>query len=108
MTRLETLRKAKEFLSDKDNWTKDTFARDKYGRPCMPEDFGAEKFCFLGAMSKVRGGSLYPDFRLAEQDTIRYVNDSLGYDDVMKLADRLIAAELAKNGESPTTSESNQ
>ena len=47
---LDTLRAARELLSDPDRWTKGVGARDAFGRPVSVHDESARCWCALGAV----------------------------------------------------------
>jgi hypothetical protein len=77
MTTLEVLKHARETLSDRANWTRNTMARDTDGHPCRYQ-YGVS-FCSLGALwrhaSSIRVS--YEIIRAAERLLCKAIGGSL-------------------------------
>lgn len=54
---IKILKAARKLLTKKQRWTKDTLARDKYGKPVLSYSSNAHSFCALGAIGRVSGRS---------------------------------------------------
>lgn len=104
-TVLETLRAARELISDPDRWTQKHLARNEWGLPVDPlRSPDACRFCAMGALLAVTGdGDLYPiAYRALEaavpadgrgrSNTVPWVNDRSDHGAVLRLFDTAIAA----------------
>lgn len=55
MNTLETLKAARDLISDPARWTQREYARDQFGNSAMATDGYATCWCALGAIRKVTG-----------------------------------------------------
>ena len=55
MTPLETLKAARQLISDPAKWTQNLFARDKDGKSIDPQNKDAVCFCSFGAIERFTG-----------------------------------------------------
>lgn len=67
---LSSLRELLNLLSDRSHWTKNTFARDKWGHDVPTNSPKAARYCLLGAIDR----KVHGPFR---QDVIRLVEDTI-------------------------------
>lgn len=114
LTALEAFKKAKDLLSNKHYWTQGASAKDSTGVRVRVNDRSACQFCVSGAITRViyshvLDQSFHAELRpllakVTEQmhqsckdlfghESFLYVNDTLGYDAVMKMLDDCIKKE---------------
>ena len=99
MTPLETLKAARDLISDPARWTQGEYARDVNGSGIMPEDEDAFCFCSFGAIGKIYGlnEDAAPFFHLANVCAKKFAqpvidfNDTHTHAEVMALFDAAIA-----------------
>jgi len=102
MTSLEIFTKAREILSDPNNWTKHAFARTKDGEPLWDGSAkGACKWCLTGVLDAVVGkeqGTESREWRILRNITCgppTIFNDACEHADVLEVLDKAIAQEKA-------------
>lgn len=96
----DVLVRAKALISNPQNWTQGTLARDDVGRIVPARHKDASRWCALGAicaLTQLRGGVRYKaigSLRLAAKGAIcaTNINDHEGHGAVMALYDRAIEA----------------
>ena len=100
MNTKEVLIKARELISDPNNWTAHAYARDAKGERVEINSPAACKFCALGAVQRVIGRPHDPSLSrkawnaLHEQTSdysVASVNDNEGHAAVMEMFDKAIA-----------------
>lgn len=99
MTPLETLKAARDLISDPARWTQGRLARTKYQNACEPQSKYAECFCAWGAVAKVSGGIENPEVDKVLQDIcskyagmyVAAFNDTHTHAEVLALFDAAIA-----------------
>ena len=100
MKTVELLIKARETISDPDNWCREYWALNQYDTPVYPKDASACKFCSVGALKKnswderkINKARLYLSqacLELGASDLVPAVNDTMGHEFMLKVFDRAI------------------
>lgn len=93
---LETLKKARELISDPERWCKGVNCRDKRGSPCKSQD--ATQWCAIGAINHFSYGRsegrptmpLHSYSHIFGEINAQFVNDYHGHAAVMTMYDRAI------------------
>jgi hypothetical protein len=99
MTPLETLKAARELISDPAKWTQNAFARDKKGKMIGPNGDGAVCFCAFGAIRfftkepNVTAADIFLNgfSRLKNGEYLDVFNDTHTHPEVLALFDAAIA-----------------
>ena len=98
MTPLETLRAARQLITDPTKWTQEEAARDEAGRGVMAYGEGAVCWCALGAIRNVVGSNddafdlVFDTFRdKAKVKLVAVYNDTHTHAEVLALFDAAIA-----------------
>ena len=99
MTPLETLKAARDLISDPARWTKNLFARDKSGKYVNPQSKEAVCFCSLGAIERFAGRKMLGEFEKHLDDVCKRLfgtnvisfNDTHVHAEVLALFDAAIA-----------------
>lgn len=98
MTPLETLKAARQLISDPAKWTQGELARDADGKQVPPLDDNATCWCSIGALRKAAGfgdiykgpfGALY--FKVPTKGSVSDFNDTHTHAEVLALFDAAIA-----------------
>ena len=99
MTPLETLKAARDLISDPARWTQNLFARDKDGKRADPQSDEAVCFCSFGAIERFTGCKTLSEVeghldnvcgRLFGTNVISF-NDTRTHAEVLALFDAAIA-----------------
>lgn len=93
MNTLETLKAARELISDPKRWTQKTSARDSKGRPTFADEEEAVCWCAIGALSHVNREKLITCCGVLESVMpvgIATFNDSHTHEEVLALFDKAI------------------
>lgn len=100
----EILVKARELLSDKDNWTQGEYARDSAGNITCPIGDSATCWCVYGALIKYTGLSTTRALESTAAEKLHraakrwqnagpvQINDNQGYEAVLALLDKAISS----------------
>ncbi len=99
MTPLETLKAARDLISDPAKWTQGELARDADGEQVPPLDDNATCWCSIGAMRKVCGpkANFYDGafrrlyFKVPSKGAVSEFNDTHTHAEVLALFDAAIA-----------------
>lgn len=105
MNTLDTLKAARELISDPRRWTQGCYARDELGNKTLCDASDACQWCALGSLLHYRAD--ISTFRLLSQAAHNIhdakadsVNDRLGHAAVLKMFDAAIAL-AEKEGDHP-------
>ena len=99
MTPLETLKAARQLITDPAKWTQGTLARTKFQNTCQVQSKYAECFCAWGAVHRVSNGVENPEVDTTLQGVcsktsgmyVAAFNDTHTHAEVLALFDAAIA-----------------